>query len=414
MLEFPVAKKDAWRVPLAMAALSIAAAFLVGGYEFVRSTSTSLFIDAYGSAKIPYAMTAIPPVLALLVYAYGRILSRWGALRALCATSALSATVFIACYAALETGFKPAAVVLYVYRQAYIVLIIEQYWSLINSTLTQKQAELYNGPIIGGASVGPIVGGLIINRWAESVGTEPFILLAAAALVPAAAFSFAAYRLAGEPQPSAKEKGGGEGHVNLKLFARNRVLVLLAVIVTLTQIVATCLSLRFYGLLEASIALKDARTAYLGGFWSTTNGFSFLLQFVLTPIILWRTPPRVIHLAIPAMHVAACAVLFTHPTLAVAATAMILFKGFDYSLFRGAKEILYIPLSYDARYRAKQVIDAFAYRFSKGATAGVLSLATAAFGAVPGAAYAVAAGLAALVWAGVAVPLTALKPRQSS
>ncbi|MFH2203158.1 MAG: Npt1/Npt2 family nucleotide transporter [Elusimicrobiota bacterium] len=393
-----------------MAAISAAAMFLVGGYEFVRSASTSLFIEAYGAKNLPYAMTAIPPVLALLVYLYGRLLSKFGAMRALAVTTLFSSLVFIACYFALAAGHKSAAAALYVFRQAYIVLIIEQYWSLINSTLKPEQAKLYNGPIIGGASIGPILGGLILNRCAESLGTETFILLAAAVLVPAAILSYAAYRLTGEPQPQGREKDGSEGHVNLGLFARSRTLVLIAAIVALTQIVSTCLSLRFYDLLETSIAVKDARTAYLGGFWSTANGFSSVLQFILTPLILSRTSLRWVHLGMPVIHIAAAAALFAHPALPVAATSLILFKGFDYSLFRAAKEILYIPLSFDARFRAKQVIDAFTYRFSKGATGAVVAVATAALGKIPGPVYPAAAGLAALVWAGLALPLTREAP----
>lgn len=401
--------KEKWRIPLAMVALSIAASFLVGGYEFVRSVSTSEFIDAYGSANLPYAMAAMVPALALLVYAYGRALSRWGAMRSLAGTSLLTAGVFFACYAGLRAGFKPAALILYIYRQAYIVIIIEQYWSLINSTLTHSQAKLYNGPIIGGASVGPIIAGAILHRWAVSIGSEPFILLAAATLIPAAVFSYAAYRLAGEPKPSAAEKGGGEGHINLKLFSRTRSLVYLAIVVGLTQVVSTALSLRFYGLLESSIAIKDARTAYLGGFWSIINSFSFVLQFILTPIIMHRATLRTIFISIPLMHAAACAAVLVSPSLTVAAASVILFKGFDYSLFRAAKETLYIPLSFDARYRAKQVIDAFTYRFAKGGTAGLMALATGIMGTIPGAAYAALAGAAALAWAGVAVPLTRKK-----
>lgn len=397
---------EKWRVPAAMASLSAAAMFLVGGYEFVRSVSTSLYIDAYGSAALPYAMTAIPPALALLVYAYGLCLSRWGAMRALAATTIFSAAVFAACHAALLRGFAPAAALLYVYRQAYIVLIVEQYWSLINSTLTPEEGKLYNGPIIGGASVGPILAGLLLNRLAQRAGSEVFILLAAASLLPAALLSYAAYRLAGEPVPGREEARGGEGHLHLSLFARSRTLTLLAVIVALTQVVATMFSLRFYGLLEASIPAKDARTAYLGGFWSLTNGVSFALQFILTPIVMRRASPRLVQALIPVLHVAACAVLLLYPTLPVAAAALLLFKGFDYSLFRAAKEILYIPLSFDARYRAKQVIDSFAYRFAKGGSAGLMSLFTAAAGTIPGAAYAVSAGFAAALWAGCAAGLS--------
>ena len=43
-----------------------------------------------------------------------------------------------------------------------------------------------------------------------------------------------------------------------------------------------------------------------------------------------------------------------------------MFKALDYSVFKAAKEILYIPLPFAARYRAKEVVDVFGYRLSKG------------------------------------------------
>lgn len=394
------------RTLLGMVAISTAATFLVGGYEFVRSASSSLFITTYGAAMVPYAMTAVPFAVGLVIYGYGLILSRLGARRALSVSMVFSAAVFLACYAGLRQGVELAAAVLYVYRQAYIVLLIEQYWSLINSTLTPEQAKRYNGPIIGGASLGPIICGLIVSRTAETFGTEQFVLLAAASLIPAALLAHLAYRLVGEPRPSKKERGGLQGHMNLRLFSRSRTLLLLLFVVGITQIVSTSLNLRFYSLLETSIPTLDARTAYLGGFWFGVNSASLVLQFVISPIMLTSLPLRWVHMGIPVVHFAAAAALALHPTLRVAAGAFLLFKCLDYSLFRAAKEVLYIPLSFDARYRAKQVIDTFTYRFSMGLTGGILSVITKAAGAIPGAAYTVLAMASTLAWAGLAVPLT--------
>lgn len=40
-------------------------------------------------------------------------------------------------------------------------------------------------------------------------------------------------------------------------------------------------------------------------------------------------------------------------------------KSFNYSINRTSKELLYIPLKSDEKFKAKAVIDMFAYRFSK-------------------------------------------------
>ena len=42
------------------------------------------------------------------------------------------------------------------------------------------------------------------------------------------------------------------------------------------------------------------------------------------------------------------------------------FQGIDYSIFRAAKEVSYVPLGFDERYRAKEVIDVFGYRTGEG------------------------------------------------
>jgi AAA family ATP:ADP antiporter len=84
-----------------------------------------------------------------------------------------------------------------------------------------------------------------------------------------------------------------------------------------------------------------------------------------------------LHLLVPLTHAACILALLVHPCLATAAIAFGWFKVVDYSVFRAAKEVLYVPLDFDARYRAKMLIDMVIYRTSKGASALALSLASA-------------------------------------
>ena len=64
-----------------------------------------------------------------------------------------------------------------------------------------------------------------------------------------------------------------------------------------------------------------------------------------------------------------------------------------------------MPLSYDSRYRAKQVIDAFGYRFSKGGSAGVIELVRLGVGTIAGVAYSITAMVAAVLWTPLAFGL---------
>ncbi|MDE0505457.1 MAG: Npt1/Npt2 family nucleotide transporter [Candidatus Poribacteria bacterium] len=285
----------------------------------------------------------------------------------------------------------------YIFREAYIVLIIEQYWSLVNSTLSSVQARRINGPFCGIASLGAIAGGLLVRQLAEPMGSESLLLFAAGSLFPAAVCSGFAYALAGEPKPSEEEAGGKKGHVGLALFLKSRYLVLIALLILTTQTVSTVLDLRFNVLVEMERVNPDERTAFYGSFYAALNTTALLLQFLAVPLILRFVSLRAAHVGIPAVHLLTCAILTVKPSLWSGAAAFLLFKALDYSIFRSGKEIFYIPLSYDERYRVKQIIDTFGYRTAKGGSAGVLAL-VGLFTKIPAAAFSIVAMVMAAIW----------------
>lgn len=390
-----------------MAAVSLSAAFLVGGYEFARIAAATVFMDAYGSSRMPYALSAVPAAMLAAVYLYARVLSARGPMRAMLLSMAASAVFFAAVYLCIPSkghpGLRLAPAAFYLFTEVYIVLLVEQYWSFINSTLNPASAKLYNGPITGGAAIGPALSDWFIKTYASSLGTEQLILLAAAAILPAAVLIWLSYRLAGEPRPSETETGAAGGHLHLSLIRENRTLLLLMCAIFLSQMVATALNLKLYEVVENSISGRDARSAFIGSVLMYANISSGILQFVLAPALLRFVPYAAIMAAIPALHLATAASVALHPTLYTAAFALGAFKSLDYSIFRAAKELIYVPLSYDARYRAKQIVDGVTYRFSKGATAVSLS----AWRALTGAAgpYSLIAVCAAGLWLAVSVPL---------
>ncbi len=386
----------------AAVAIGAAASFLLFGYEAVRSASTSLVVAHYGAESLPWVMALSPVSTGFMLYGYGRLLTWLGAKRTLAASSLVSAAVLTLCWAALPFAGGPASALLYILREGYIVLIIEQYWSFINSTLKPVEAKRVNGPICGLASVGAILGGLTVGRLAPAIGTEPLVLLTAGAMLPATALGLLAYHLAGTPRGEQDEKSASSSTLALDLFHRHRVLVHLGLLILLTQTVSTVLDLCFNGFLAEAVPNRDERTAYLGDFYALLNGGAFLMQFVVTPLLLRYVSLRLIHMGIPLLHAVAAIVVLLEPSLTVAAGAYLAFKAVDYSLFRGAKELLYMPLPYDARYRAKEVIDAFGYRASKGVTSGLIGAAGWLVGPLPGVLYPVVALLAALGWYGVA------------
>ena len=364
--------------------IGVAALFLLCGYEFVRSISTSLYIGAYGAHRLPYVMALSPIGTLGFIYFYGWLLSRMGPRRTLFICSLLAGGGILLCYLGIRADYALAVAILYILREGYIVLLIEQYWSFIDSILSPDQAKRVNGPVCGIASLGAIAGGLAVGQLAGKLGSEALLLFAAFSLLPAGLLSLLAFRLGGEPQPVDQTEQDSRDHLGLGLFRQYRRLVYLAALIGITQVVSTTLDLRFSDLLEAAMPIKDVRTAYLGHFYALLNSAAFVLQFIGAPLLLHFFSLRTIHFFIPSIHVLACGLLVFYPTLYIGAGAYLIFKALDYSVFRAGKELFYIPLPFEARYRSKELIDAFGYRTAKGVTAGLLALAGQAFGRLPG------------------------------
>lgn len=384
--------------------MATAALFTLAGYEFIRSASTVLFKTAYGAENLPLVMAAMPVVVFAGVALYGWILSQLGPRRTLLVTSLGSAMVIVACYLALQTGSKTITPVLFLFKEFYIVLLIEQYWSYINSSVRPETARKVNGPITGIAGIGGAIGGTLVAMSAESLGTDTMILMAAMALVPAALVSNLAYTLYGEPvQP---ENSESHGHLGLNLFRNNPMLVSLISIVLATQVVAAVLDFKFQSLLsEQFIGQPDKETAFQGWFWGTLNTSVLLLQFVIAPLLLSFVALRWVHLMMPLIHLTAIAAAVIEPSVLTVGIAFFLFKAFDYSIFRAAKEVLYVPLGFDERYRAKEVIDVFGYRTGKGASSVVIVVLQKA-GVLMSNYYLAIGFVTVLLWFALVFPLT--------
>ena len=385
--------------------MAVAAMFTLTGYEFIRSPATILFKSAYGTENLPLVMAAMPVVVFFGVALYGRILSALGPRRTLLVTSLGSGFLIFCCYLMLINGSKQITPVLFLLKELYIVLLIEQYWSYIDSTLSTANAKKLNGPITGIAGLGGAFGGFLGYYASLQWGTETMVLLAALAVIPAAIMSNITYKLHGEPVAPTQESGP-TSHMGLRWFKQNPTLAYLLAIVLMSQVVAAVLDLKFQGLLSIEFAGRpDEETPFQLRFWGILNTSVLLLQFVIAPLLMSYIALRWIHIFMPIMHLMAITLAILNPSVLTVGLAFFLFKAFDYSVFRAAKEVLYIPLSFDERYRAKEVIDVVGYRSGKGISSVVIVMLQRA--GISTSNYYLAAGLVATaIWLALIFPLT--------
>jgi hypothetical protein len=310
-----------WSKATAALTIALSACSLLCGYEFVRSVSQSLFIKAYGADRLPIVMTLAPVGTLLIVYGYGVLLSFVGAKRAIFYTSFLSGLAILACYLSINAGSRVATGFVYVFREAYIVLLVEQVWAFVNSTVRTDEGSKLNGPICGIASLGAIAGGLLVRHYAKLVGSSNLLVFAALSLIPTGLFAAWAYHIGGEPVPASEEEHGKQGHLGVRVLFRSGTLTRLAILIALTQVISTVTDLQLSRWVEQGISDVDERTRWFGGFYAQLNIGAAFFQFIAAPLLLSWVSLRLIHVAIPLAHVAVGVLVIAHPSLFAAAAA---------------------------------------------------------------------------------------------
>jgi AAA family ATP:ADP antiporter len=353
---------------LASLIVALSSSCLLAGYEFVRSASFSLFKAAYGVENLPVVIALTPLGVFSALWVYAKILTAFGPRKTLAYTTLGSAALICLCYVLIKMEVKFANALLFVLRDCYAVLLVEQFWSFINSILKESDAKRFNGLILTISTIGAIAGGLLVHQFAVQWGTEQMVLIGGLLCIPCWYIAQLGYKLSGYEGVESK-KVSSERHSDLlgfRLFMQNRVLFIIAGMILLSQFYSYFIGLNFQQVIQGAYPNVDEQTAFSGLFFAITNAASIVAQFIVTPLVLARFSIATIHLCIPIINFISMVGLFLFPGLAAASYAYLIYKVMEYSIFRAAKEILYIPLSFDVRFRAKEVIDVLGHRSAQG------------------------------------------------
>ncbi len=124
-------------------------------------------------------------------------------------------------------------------------------------------------------------------------------------------------------------------------------------------------SRQFNSILEKTILQKDLRTEYTGRILGIVHTATISLQLFGSFLLIHYLGIKRSHLLIPFLLCLNAVAFQFFPLFGVISFAYISIKSCDFSLFGIIKEVLYIPLKPDEKFRAKAVIDVFAYRSSK-------------------------------------------------
>jgi AAA family ATP:ADP antiporter len=335
-------------------------------YATIRPVSNSLFIHAYSSQFFPYAWLAVIPLNFLIVWLYNHFLPKWG-----CAKLFLATIIFVMggnlFFALFIDKWLCLPFLFYIWKEVYILLLFQQLYSVIHETVKMDLAKLLYGFFFGIGGIGSLFGSLFPGLCAVQIGSQALLYLSLPfCLLLLSAYYFLIRYSAAKTIHADLPKAASTGFVHgMNLIVSSKGLFFILAIVVLMQAATTIIDFQFNSYLERLYPDKDLRTEYIAKVFGVVHGFTIFFQFIGTYLLLEWIKLRGAHLFVPAVFLCNTAACLFFPGFGAMASAFITTKSFDFSIFNVIKEMLYIPLKADEKFRAKAVIDIFAYRSSK-------------------------------------------------
>lgn len=341
----------------------------------IKPVRVSLFLGWLTSERLPYAYLLTALIIGFVVTLNSKLLQLLKRQFYISLSLAFFITNLFLFWAFFKTQWPWLSMIYWLWSDIFIATSITQFWIVVNDIYNPHQARRLVGFFVSGGLLGGIGGSILASRLAQSLGTENLLLICPLMLFLCLVIVNLVYKLqqkkegdkAREPIRERRPKiGYGQ---SFQLLKKNRYLLVLAGIMASAIVVATLVDFQFNTVLEQVYKTKDARTSFLGTFFTVLLIFSYFLHILLTNRILKNFGIKIALMIAPLFLVIASASLFLVPAAFLIYWAVAA-KGGDkslaHSLSQSVRELLYIPISPEIKYRAKIFIDMFINKFAKG------------------------------------------------
>ncbi len=338
-------------------------------YAIVRPVGNSLFIHAYGAQIFPYAWLAVLPLNALVISLYNYFLPRLGCYKMflLIVLTIMGVNLFSGLF--LQKIFV-LPFLFYCWKEVYVMLMFQQLWSVIHSTISTDKAKYLYGLFFAMGGLGGMLGSIIPGFCAVKMGSEGLLFIAIPVYAILALLFYQVVKkseqIRGETHFSENSKKQKTSILDgMKMIKSSPLLKFILCIVILMQLIATIVDYQFNQALQSAVSEKDLRTEYAGRILGIVNMATVVFQFIGAFLLVHLMGLKRSHFFVPAVLGVCVMGSLMFPVFGLFAFSYIAVKSFDFSLFGVIKEMLYIPCGVDQKFRAKSVIDVFAYRTAK-------------------------------------------------
>jgi ATP:ADP antiporter, AAA family len=258
----------------------------------------------------------------------------------------------------------------YVWTSVFNFFIISIFWSFMADAFTSDQAKRLFGFIGVGGTLGSIVGSGFTAAMASSIGTRNLLLISA--LLPEIAvfvvMRFPRRVFVGTPHTSSErqeeDRIGGSAWGGVTRLLQSPYLLGIAAFLTLYILGSTVLYAEQTDLVGRLYPTRAARTTVLAQLEFAAQSLTLFTQFFLTGRITKWIGLAATLAIVPVVSVLGFGTLGMVPVFQALAVLTVCRRAANFSLMNPAMETLFTVVSREDKYKTKNFIETFIYRFS--------------------------------------------------
>jgi len=268
-----------------------------------------------------------------------------------------------------DLTFAWVARAFFIWVSVFNLFIVSVFWSFMADIFSNRQARRLFGFIAAGGTAGALVGPALTAILVEPLGAENLLLISAA-LLGWAMFcvrQLITWRKAQEDADvvvvqSADLPLGGSILAGIQLVVRSPYLLGIGLLMLLFTTLATFLYFQQAEIIRDAFADSNQRTAVFASIDFVVNLLTVLIQLFLTArLVNWLGLSWTLAL-VPLLLTLGFMALAVSPVLSVLVLVQIVRRAGNYAIMRPTREMLYVVLGREEKYKAKNFIDTTVYR----------------------------------------------------
>ncbi len=262
----------------------------------------------------------------------------------------------------------------FIWTSVFNLFVVSVFWSFMTDLYHDAQAKRLFGFIAAGGTAGAITGPTLTTALAIPLGPTNMLLVSALFLVWAvlsiqrlinwnvsAKLSDENSREDNAADATSKPLGGGV-FAGIRLVVSSPYLSGIAILMILYTTLSTFLYFQQAQIIRDSFASSAERTTVFAAIDLAVNGLTIIIQLFLTSRLVKSIGLAWTLALVPLILCAGFLTLSFAPVLAVLVVVQVIRRAGNYAIMRPAREMLYVVLDRESKYKAKNFNDTVVYR----------------------------------------------------